>query len=208
MNKSEAGKLGYLKSQATIEVKKQQRIEEYNKNPKRCKHCNSPLPYNKRKNNYCNSSCFAKSNNKGKCRVPRKNHTFTCLNCGKECSGNNGATKFCSNKCQAEYNNKQRIKEWKDGKITGIVGEYGLSQFIRNYMLEKANYKCEKCGWGEKNPYTGKFVLEVHHKDGDYTNNTEENLEVLCLNCHGMTENYKSRNKNGRKGRKKYTSGE
>jgi predicted RNA-binding Zn-ribbon protein involved in translation (DUF1610 family) len=204
MNKSEAGKLGYLKSKDVFKAKQQQRLEEYNKNPKKCKHCGEPLPYEKRRNSYCNSSCSAKSNNK--CRVLRKEiNTFTCLNCGKEGLGNHGANKFCNNKCQAEYYNKQRIKEWKEGRLTGIVGDYGLAQFIRKYMLEKAHYKCERCGWGEKNPYTGKYVLEIHHKDGDYTNNTEENLEVLCLNCHGMTENYKSRNKNGRKGRKKYS---
>lgn len=204
MNKSEAGKLGYLKSQETIKTKHQQRIEDYNKNPKRCKHCNKPLPYDKRRNDYCNSSCFAKSNNLGKCRVTKKKpNTFICLNCGKEHKGNKGTNKFCSNKCQVEYQSKQKIKEWKEGKISGVVGKYGISQFIRNYMLKRAHYKCEKCGWGEKNPYTGKYVLEIHHKDGDYTNNDESNLEVLCLNCHGMTKNYKSRNKNGRKGRKK-----
>ena len=71
-------------------------------------------------------------------------------------------------------------------------------------MLEKNNYKCELCGWGEENTYTHTILLEIHHIDGDYTNNKEENLQVLCPNCHSLTETYKSHNKNGRKRRKKY----
>lgn len=69
-------------------------------------------------------------------------------------------------------------------------------------MLEKNNYKCELCGWGEENTYTHTIPLEIHHIDGDYTNNKEENLQVLCPNCHSLTETYKSHNKNGRKRRK------
>ena len=85
-----------------------------------------------------------------------------------------------------------------------MSGEYGLSKYIRRYLLEKHNYKCEKCGWGEKNEFTGTIPLEIHHIDGDYTNNKEENLQVLCPNCHSLTETHKSHNKNGRTGRKKY----
>lgn len=70
--------------------------------------------------------------------------------------------------------------------------------------MEKHNYKCEICGWGEENPHTHTIPLEIHHKDGDYTNNKEENLQVLCPNCHALTETYKSHNKKGRKGRAKY----
>ena len=124
-----------------------------------------------------------------------------CLNCGKEIDS---AKKYCSNKCQGEYNHKQCIKKWKSGEYNGLIGEYGLSKSIKTYMLEKNNYKCELCGWGEENTYTHTIPLEIHHIDGDYTNNKEENLQVLCPNCHSLTETYKSHNKNGRKRRKKY----
>lgn len=60
-------------------------------------------------------------------------------------------------------------------------------------------------GWGEKNPFTGNIPLEIEHLDGDYTNNKEENLAVLCPNCHSLTSTYKGTNKgNGRKERSKY----
>ena len=66
-------------------------------------------------------------------------------------------------------------------------------------MFEKHDFKCEKCGWNEINEYSGLVPLEIHHIDGDFKNNREENLQVLCPNCHSLTPNYKSLNKNGRK---------
>lgn len=54
------------------------------------------------------------------------------------------------------------------------------------------------------NPYTHRIPLDVHHKDGDYSNNDEKNLDLLCPNCHSLTNTYKSLNPHGRKMRKKY----
>ena len=51
--------------------------------------------------------------------------------------------------------------------------------------------KCEKCGlseWKRK-----KIPLELHHKDGNVKNNELNNLEILCLNCHAQTKNYRSK---------------
>lgn len=39
------------------------RIEKYQQNPTRCKCCNSPLDYERRKNKFCSSSCSATYNN-------------------------------------------------------------------------------------------------------------------------------------------------
>lgn len=44
---------------------KTRRIEDYNKNPKLCACCQSPIDYMRRKNKYCSKSCSAKVNNKG-----------------------------------------------------------------------------------------------------------------------------------------------
>ena len=111
---------------------------------------------------------------------------------------------FCSKDCQANYYRRLYLERWKRGEEDGLKGKYGLSSYIRVYLLEKHQYKCERCGWGEKNEFTGKVPLEIHHIDGDYRNNKEENLQVLCPNCHSLTETYKSHNKSGRKGREKY----
>ena len=39
--------------------------------------------------------------------------------------------------------------------------------------------KCERCGWDVE-----PLILTIHHKDRNKSNNNEENLELLCWNCH------------------------
>lgn len=126
-----------------------------------------------------------------------------CLNCGKEL-GRSGA-KFCNNKCQNDYYYKEWVKSWKEGNESGLSGEYGISNYLKRYIFEKYDCKCAKCGWAEVNPYTGKVPLEIDHIDGDYTNNSEENLILLCPNHHALTSTYKGANVgHGRKNRSKY----
>jgi len=36
--------------------------------------------------------------------------------------------------------------------------------------------------------------LEVHHINGDKRDNTLENLQLLCPNCHSYTDNYGTKN--------------
>lgn len=119
-----------------------------------------------------------------------------CLNCGKEIPLNQ---KYCSNKCQMEYTYKVSIEKWKSGEDSGTRKNNEMAQFVRRYMFEKYNGKCQKCGWGEINPITGNIPLEVHHIDGDCSNNHEDNLQLLCPNCHSLTENFGSLNKNSKR---------
>ena len=126
-----------------------------------------------------------------------------CLNCGKPL--NKRQMKYCSNNCQCEYEYNEFIKKWKSGLENGMRGSYQLSNHIIRYIKEKYNNQCCKCGWNKINPVTGNSPLEVHHKDGDYTNNDEDNLELLCPNCHALTDTYKNAlNHKGRQGRDKY----
>ena len=127
-----------------------------------------------------------------------------CLNCGKEFIRYHPSSgKFCSHSCSAEYRKKLKIKDWKAGLISGTCA-FTCSDFVKKYMLEKARYKCEKCGWGEENPYTHKIPLQIHHIDGNSLNNEESNLQVLCPNCHTLTENFGSRNRNAPNGKSQY----
>lgn len=87
------------------------------------------------------------------------------------------------------------IAEWKAGEQRGMRGANAISQHIRRYLFEKYDNKCAQCGWSEVNPYTGKYPLEVEHIDGNHTNNKEENLTLLCPNCHSLTKTYKGANK-------------
>lgn len=117
-----------------------------------------------------------------------------CLNCGNEII-KKSQKKFCSNECQNEYYYKEYIKEWLAGKEDGLRGEYQTSNYIRRYLFEKNNNKCEICGWGKMNKYTKKIPLQIHHIDGDYLNNKPENLMLICPNCHSLTDSYGSLNK-------------
>jgi hypothetical protein len=121
-----------------------------------------------------------------------------CQNCGEEFEHKGSShNKFCSLKCQGEFTRKEKINEWKEHP-EHFTNEGGYT-FIRNFLLEKFNNRCEKCGWGEENEFTHSIPLEVHHIDGDCTNNKEENLQLLCPNCHSLTENFGSRNKNSKR---------
>lgn len=112
---------------------------------------------------------------------------------------------FCTNKCQTEYEYRDYIQKWKNGLENGMSGKYGLSHRIKRYIFEKYDYKCSKCGWHEVNPFTENIPLEIHHKDGNYMNNHENNLELLCPNCHSLTETYKNGNKGKGRQERKYS---
>ena len=90
---------------------------------------------------------------------------------------------------------KKRINELPFGEVFK-KGTHYSSSVLRNKLIKagiKTFEKCEECGITEWN---GKpIVIQLHHKDGDRTNNELDNIAELCPNCHSQTENY-SRRKN------------
>lgn len=66
---------------------------------------------------------------------------------------------------------------------------------IRRYLFEKKGLACWKCGWCQINPVTQRVPLQVNHIDGDPLNNKEENLELICPNCHSVTPTFGALNK-------------
>lgn len=128
---------------------------------------------------------------------------MNCLNCEKPL--NKKQQKFCCNTCQKDYEYQQYIERWKNGQENGLRGEYQISHYLKRYLFQKYNNKCCLCGWGEVNIFSNTIPLEIDHIDGDYNNNNEDNLQLLCPNCHALTSTYKGANKNkGRPGRDKY----
>ena len=71
---------------------------------------------------------------------------------------------------------------------------------LREKLLE---YKCSECGnpgvWNNK-----PLQLQLHHKNGERTNNELTNLIFLCPNCHTQTDNYGGKNVKTRMKKKYY----
>ncbi len=128
---------------------------------------------------------------------------MSCRNCGKAL---NKSKVYCNNKCQKEYEYRIYIKKWQHGLVNSLKGKYQISNHIRHYLLKKYNYSCAECGWNKINPFTKICPLEIEHIDGNYQNNSESNLTLLCPNCHSLISTYKGVNRgNGRKERKQYS---
>jgi len=92
---------------------------------------------------------------------------------------------------------------WNKGQNIGPkrdIQEYlSNNQTIQSYKLKNRllkegllEHKCNKCKltiWLDE-----PIALELHHKDGNHLNNNIDNLELLCPNCHALTDTYRGKN--------------
>lgn len=75
-----------------------------------------------------------------------------------------------------------------------VAGTFRSRQNLRLRLIREGvkEARCEACGltrWrGQPAP------LALHHINGDRLDNRLENLELLCMNCHGLTPNFSGRN--------------
>lgn len=125
--------------------------------------------------------------------MPKKYPRTPCLSCGKEPAY--AGYKYCSNKCQQEFEYRLYIKEWKSGEILGLTTTGTVSSPIKRYLREKYGNKCCICEWSEINPSTGVAPLVADHIDGNWRNNVESNLRLLCPNCDSLTPTFAALNK-------------
>ena len=129
-------------------------------------------------------------------RKPRK----PCLTCGQE--PERSRYKYCSNACQIEFQFQSYIKDWFSGKVTGLQSIGTVNPHIKRYLRRKSENKCQLCGWSEVNPKTKQVPLVADHVDGNWRNNIEKNLRLLCPNCDSLTPTYAGLNRgNGRQNR-------
>jgi len=75
----------------------------------------------------------------------------------------------------------------KDGLLWG-----GDAIKKKLFSLDVKERRCESCWmheWLDK-----EIPLELHHLNGDRRDNRIENLQVICPNCHSITDNHGVRN--------------
>lgn len=121
---------------------------------------------------YCSRKCAGESR-KGRMGVSPATEMIRCVHCGKE--KEIGAfqaktRKFCSQNCSHEHQREHNATRRP---------VYGKP--MRDRIRKEKCYKCEICDWKEE-----PGILEIHHKDGNPTNRSEDNLQLVCPNCHKM----------------------
>jgi hypothetical protein len=128
---------------------------------------------------------------------PAKIHPYCANGCGRRIRAQRVA--FCSQRCQVEHYRARIIELWRAGELPARMY---FNRIVRQHIIEAAGEKCQQCGWGKRNPYTGRVPLEIEHIDGDWTNNRPDNIGILCPNCHALTATFRGANRGrGRPGR-------
>ena len=141
----------------------------------------APLKEVKRREvKFCSTACwgaFRKANSK------TKTPNVTCSYCNKDFYKNESKRKnskhgvfFC---CRVHKDLGQRLENgltiihpphYKDG-----------TRSYRKRALAAYPNVCNRCSYSEV-----LYILIVHHKDRNRSNNAIENLEILCPNCHSI----------------------
>lgn len=80
-----------------------------------------------------------------------------------------------------KYVLENKIECYKAWKVLKILVQTGYKE-----------YKCECCGISEWNDKP--ISLQLHHINGNHKDNSLENIQILCPNCHTQTDNYGSKN--------------
>ena len=80
------------------------------------------------------------------------------------------------------WNKHQKLKDWSN---------YLRMSSIKPHLIKEKGHICERCNMSTW--LDCPISLEIHHIDGDRTNNDYLNLQLLCPNCHSFTDNWRGR---------------
>ena len=86
------------------------------------------------------------------------------------------------------------LKKKAEVDIFGYTKDW--EKISREYR-ESHNYTCEECGITIEDPFDRQFI-QVHHINGDKTDNSPNNLKCLCIHCHANVDDTHRKNFNRR----------
>lgn len=116
---------------------------------------------------YCGASCSHK----------KPTWVGNCTNCGTiferpfSAKRSMSGRYFCTRSCSASYNN--RVYKSRENHPNWVNG-------ASSYRSQVDFDVCSDCGEARY------YLLMVHHRDKDRSNNDPANLVVLCYNCHAL----------------------
>lgn len=80
---------------------------------------------------------------------------------------------------------------WSKGEQLKDWTKYTRIPNLKLHLIKHRGHKCESC---HLEIWLNQIIpLELHHIDGNKTNNELNNLQLLCLNCHYQTDNFRNR---------------
>lgn len=85
------------------------------------------------------------------------------------------------------------IKVAREGRKVMSSGYIDLWRQLSEAVREKAGWTCQQCKTKLPPPDKGVY-LEVHHRDGNKSNNAEGNLVALCVRCHANVDDHHRKN--------------
>lgn len=87
------------------------------------------------------------------------------------------------------YGPKRPLSEYLSNKYT--VKSYSLRErLLRENIFPHQCMHCKLTEWIDS-----PIPLELHHINGTHDDNSIDNLQLLCPNCHTLTDNYRGRKK-------------
>jgi hypothetical protein len=84
-------------------------------------------------------------------------------------------------------------KEWQRNQRRAFATEHGYSTAahyatagLRRRILDRDDSRCVRCGMSDAE-HKAKWgrTITIDHIDKDRSRNTDDNLQTLCLTCHG-----------------------
>jgi hypothetical protein len=128
-----------------------------------------------------------------KCLTCGNDHTKYGLYCGRTCANNKTIREKISVGVRLAYA-RGAIRQCQTLEWLSETKSFIRGQHIRKVLVKHGRPdECAKCKLGLE--WQGEpLVLQADHIDGDRCNNSPENIQLLCPNCHSQTKNWSGRN--------------